>query len=483
MKTEKMMSTEEYSQDLETTHPIEEMITKNSTDNPSNKQNKQISGYKGQDKVPLDILRLPEFLQEYVRIAGEHTDAIPGALITAFLPVAAANIGNRVRVPRNGKKQSCMIWAVLVGPSTLSRKTTCQRMASHTCHKLNERLKQMSGQDRSKKRLIINETTKAKLISLLAENPNRLLEYREFACFLKGADQRYNAGMKETITALYDGDSNNYDTMDRTEYVDNPALSISGASTSGWVYRAFENPAEQQSGFLQRFIYCVIGDREGGFDTNSDKGGHQEDEIHELHEYDTIFEVFRSIPKSYDLFLGDDVQAIYEEEHNKILNAILKKEDEILLAYATRIYNNVALSPVILITLFKVHKALENAICLDQCDEFFAGLRVSEESMREALYLCEYYLQNAKPMITIIEEGGAWHNERRVAEHLAKKAKFKDSHSNIMNALHLKAKDMRDCIQNLEEREIITVITEAPPNGRGKPARIYELIDRQMLKL
>ena len=52
-----------------------------------------------------------------------------------------------------------------------------------------------------------------------------------------------------------------------------------------------------------------------------------------------------------------------------------------------------------------------------------------------------------------------------------------------MNALHLKAKDMRDCIQNLEEREIITVITEAPPNGRGKPARIYELIDRQMLKL
>ena len=66
---------------------------------------------------------------------------------------------------------------------------------------------------------------------------------------------------------------------------------------------------------------------------------------------------------------------------------------------------------------------------------------------------------------------------------MAKKAKFKDSHSNIMNALHLKAKDMRDCIQNLEEREIITVITEAPPNGRGKPARIYELIDRQMLKL
>jgi len=52
-----------------------------------------------------------------------------------------------------------------------------------------------------------------------------------------------------------------------------------------------------------------------------------------------------------------------------------------------------------------------------------------------------------------------------------------------MNALHLKAKDMRDCIQNLEERDIINVINEAPPYGRGKPARIYELTNRQMLKL
>jgi predicted ArsR family transcriptional regulator len=70
-----------------------------------------------------------------------------------------------------------------------------------------------------------------------------------------------------------------------------------------------------------------------------------------------------------------------------------------------------------------------------------------------------------------------------VAQHLAKKVNFKDSHSNVMNALHLKAKDMRDCIQNLEERDIINVINEAPPYGRGKPARIYELTNRQMLKL
>ncbi|MDD4309461.1 MAG: hypothetical protein PHO32_03705 [Candidatus Cloacimonetes bacterium] len=191
--------------------------------------------------------------------------------------------------------------------------------------------------------------------------------------------------------------------------------------------------------------------------------------------YESIYEVFRSIPGNFQLKLGRDVRQIWLNEHDRILNGILDKEDEELLAYATRIYNNVFCSLAIMFTLFKHGEALAKAITTEKCKSFFEGLTVSEETVNQALYLCSYYLENAKPMLTIISEGGSWNNERRIIKHLAKQPGYKDTHSNVMNKLHIKSKELKDCLCNLLEQNAIR--TEyLVREGTYKKTLVYRLL-------
>jgi hypothetical protein len=452
--------------------------------------------------VPLDIAKLPPFLQNYLAIASLHTDAVPGALITAFLPVAAVNIGNRVSIRGNGKNHYCQIWSVLVGKSSVSRKSTCLRLANRTLLPYHNSLKKLEAQERMVNELIISNVTNAKLVSLLAVNPVRLLEFHEFGSLLKSTAQSYNMGMKENLTSLYDGDSKTICNMERTERIINPAISISGASTEGWILGGFQNAAEQDSGFLQRFIFCLIKEEGKRICSSLEE---QELSYSELYGYDSIFKVFRNIPGSQKIRLSRELRALWLAEHDRILNEILEKEDEALLAYATRIYNNVFCSLVIIITLMENHldlaKALERGKTPENPEEslagfnpeigdklaklslvpsrpvldYFSGLKVSRETVEQALYLCHYYLENARPMLTIISEGGAWINERRIIKHLSKQPENKDTHSNIMNALRIKSKDLKESIGNLiDQRAIRSEIVNS--QGTYKPTMVYHLL-------
>jgi len=433
--------------------------------------NRIAPGAAGESSVPLQVEAMPKFLQDYLELTAYYTDAVPGALLTAFLPIVAVNIGNKVWIRGSGKQQYCHIWAILVGPSTTSRKSTCIRLAAHTLTRYQDRIRTMEPEEYEKKQLSINSTTNSKMVSLLAQNPNRLFEFHEIAVLLKNSGLKYNAGMKENLTSFYDGDSKTYANQDRTEYIDRPALSILGASTEGWIYNGFETAAEQGSGFLQRFIYCVIGPREEGFNSDPEFTPPSYDS---LHQYDDIFEVFRSLPENYELKMELPQRKEWLAEHDRVLNEILYQNDEVLLEYAGRIYNNVFCSLAIIISMMKEHEGLRKAIAKGRCAEFFEALRVSSETVSEALYLCGFYLQNAIPMINIIKEGGAWHDERRIMKHLAGRPDHEDSHSNIMNTLHIKARDLQECVRNLMEQDFLEAFDKRSGSG-GKAAKIYRL--------
>jgi len=212
------------------------------------------------------------------------------------------------------------------------------------------------------------------------------------------------------------------------------------------------------------------------------------------------------------------MRRIWLTEHDRVLNGILAKEDEELLAYATRIYNNVFCALVIIFTLMKSHVDLRLAtehgpvatdiLSVTDCaadgtsattrrlspesmqrlagsvaeglgnfaiKKYIENLEVSQETIEEALYLCSYYLENARPMLTIISEGGAWNNERRIIKHLSKQPEQKDTHSNIMNALRLKSKELKECLCNLlEQNAISTEILSS--EGTYKKTQVYRLL-------
>jgi len=465
--------------------------------------------------VALDTSLLPDFINRYLAIAGKQTDAIPGALISAWLPAVAVNIGNRVFIRGNGKNHYCQIWSVLVGPSSVSRKSTCIRLANRTLLPYLNTLKPLAATERMERELVISNATNAKMISLLAANPIRLFEFHEFGSLLKNATHSYNAGMKENLTSLYDGDSKTICNMERTERIIKPAICISGASTEGWIYNGFQSAAEQGSGFLQRFIYCLIKPEGKRICSSLEE---QELSYAGLYAYESIFTLFRSIPGNCKLKLSREMRRIWLTEHDRVLNGILAKEDEELLAYATRIYNNVFCALVIIFTLMKSHVDLRLAtehgpvatdiLSVTDCaadgtsattrrlspesmqrlagsvaeglgnfaiKKYIENLEVSQETIEEALYLCSYYLENARPMLTIISEGGAWNNERRIIKHLSKQPEQKDTHSNIMNALRLKSKELKECLCNLLEQNAIS--TEIPSSeGTYKKPQVYRVL-------
>lgn len=432
-------------------------------------------GNAGEKSVDFDLWALPDFMRDYIDIASKHTDAELGALVTAWLPAIAVNIGNKVWIRGNGKKQYCQIWSVLVGPSTIARKSTCIRLATHTLVPYQQKLRELEHSERETKQLVLHNVTNSKLISLLAKNPNRLLEFQELSSLLKSSTLKFNAGMKENLTALYDGDSKIHANQDRTEFIENPALSITAASTPGWLYQGFENAAEQGSGFLQRFIYCVIAPKDEDFDSDPE---FTPPTLDDLYAYDAVYEVFRSIPDNFELNLDLAERKQWLKAHDRALNIIRHNNDDALLEYAGRIYNNVCGSLMIMITMMKQHRELKQAILNRRCKQFFEKLRVEGDTVNEALYLCDYYLQNAIPMITIVKEGGAWHDERRIIKHLKGKAGGEDSHSNIMNALHLKARDIHECMRNLMEKDMVECYEYRSRQG-AKAIKMYRLIASQ----
>jgi hypothetical protein len=420
--------------------------------------------------VPLDTSRLPIFLQDYLAICKRFTDAEEGALLTALLPVIAVNIANRVFVQMRSRRIKCHLWCVIAGKSTISRKSTAIELAEHTISPYLRELDKMTSEQRQQKNPILGTTTLARTINLLAANPNRLFIFNEFSVLMLGNKHTYNSGMQQVLTDVYDGKSRDFATMERNDRVINPAVSILAGSTEGNVYQFFKCPEERDSGFTQRFLYNIIVTDDKLFQT---KWEDIEQDYTELEKLDTIYSVFRSIPKPQQLRLSAGAKILWAETHDAAMNSINANEDD-LLSYSARIYNDSFPSFCIIFTLMKHYRELQLAVKNQSVNYFFNNLEVSETTAAEALYLCEYYLANARPLVRMLKVGGSWQNETRIIHYLQNTPESKATRSAIMRTLSLNAKTMNECINNLKEMEYVSELSISC-DGTYKKATMYNL--------
>ncbi|PKN72125.1 MAG: hypothetical protein CVU50_08255 [Candidatus Cloacimonetes bacterium HGW-Cloacimonetes-3] len=66
-----------------------------------------ISMFESKKDVPLDRSKLPEVFCKYIDIINQITDSSEGAKLTAFLPVVASCIGNRIAINNAGTRHFC----------------------------------------------------------------------------------------------------------------------------------------------------------------------------------------------------------------------------------------------------------------------------------------------------------------------------------------------------------------------------------------
>ncbi|MBW6513240.1 MAG: DUF3987 domain-containing protein [Candidatus Syntrophosphaera sp.] len=419
----------------------------------------------------LDQSRLPLFMREYLDAATRNTDCNPGLLLTAWLPFIAVNIGNRVYMLSNSLRIYPNIWSCLIGPSSVSRKSTAITYAGYTLKPHDRALEDLPVDEYEAKTLLLSNVTLAKLLVCLAINSTRLFVHHELSAWLAEMGKHFNDGYKQTITELYDGVDKTVRNLTRTDRIKRPAFSIASSTTEAWIYKNIRDNSDQMGGFLQRFLYFVI--RDVNLDEIDLLTRSGEDLEEYLGVYDAFYEIFRSLPGQYRLRLGEEAVGVRDEVYVAKYRHWFAKNNDSLMSYFTRIYDGYFYKFCIIITVFDAWDRLKFAIPKGTVDSVMAELEVSAETTRQALYLCDFYFANTIPFLEIVDEQDKLAGERKLVEILIQKYNGKAGHSALLNASHMKKRDFKECIESLIEREAISV--ESYKSVQGNSGKMYVL--------
>lgn len=429
--------------------------------------------------LSMDTGKLPACLREYLETTDKITDSQHSAKVTALLPAIAVNIGNKVYINNRDRRIYPNIWGLIIGQSSVSRKTSAMNLARKTLEPFDKSLLDWDGADPESLKnyqtqtLLLTGVTSAKLAQMMALNPNRCFIQGEMSGFIKDMGKQYNAGMKELITDLYDGKHRPNLTMERVEIIKDPALSIMAASTEDLFTELLSSKGQQGSGFVQRMLVSVIGDVE--IDSLDTDYRDAEDDMEILTMYEEIYQVFRSIPGSFKLALSKEAIALYDEAQKPSLKYAQSLGNDAFYQYHSRIYGGYVFKFCIIITLMESCDILKKAIADDNVAEYFMAQIVTAQVMEQALYLAGYYFENTIPLLSIMDDKGNLVKEKKFVDLLDKKYGGEAMHSDIQTDGHFKAWMIKDIVETLTGMGVLEV--ETLPSSTGKLMTIYTLTE------
>ena len=117
---------------------------------------------------------------------------------------------------------------------------------------------------------------------------------------------------------------------------------------------------------------------------------------------------------------------------------------------------------------------MANTLNLKVWHEFLDAMPVTLEIVQQAWYLCDFYMSNTIPLITIMEERDKLVYEKRVVNLLINSFNGVAEHSALLNRSHLKKREFHEAIESLIERNAIWV--EAGPRSANHLApKIYKV--------
>jgi len=435
----------------------------------------ELFGHK--DSVPLEVGRLPWILQEYLALTTKCTDARPGLLLTAFLPFCAVNLGNRICMVNNSVPIFPNIWSCLLGPSSFSRKTTALRFADYTIRPYEDPLLSGPVEEFERDTMRLDSVTLAKLYSMLALNSSRLFVHHELASALQEMNKSYNQSYKQSLTQLFDGESRSQMNMDRMERIINPALSIAAATTEGWLYQNVQNGPDLLSGFLQRFLFYVV--RGVNLEEIDLRIRENADLPKKLAWFDrNVFTPWRGIPAGTRLELAPEAIEYRNREYERRYHYYFRRNNDVLMSYFTRLYDAYWFKFCIIGALSGISAQMPEYWRNGRLPLLLRDLKVSEEDARQAMYMCDFYMRNVRPLLSIMDEQDKLAGERKLVDLIINKYGGRAAHTQLMNAAHMKKREFSELVENLIERGAISVQTQKSNNHLS--AKVY-VIAREIL--
>ena len=403
--------------------------------------------------VSLDTDKLPQELQEYISILDEITDSSAGAKLTAILPVIASAIGNRIAMKNAGATHYCNIWAVVIGPSSISRKSTVINQALKCLSFDQDGKEGESTQEQIDKRIVLNNVTKARMLELLDMDSNRLIAHTEFGAWMKEMQSNYNMGMKAELTDMFDGYDKTVTNKEVSYAIRKPAFSIVGGTTEEWYFSELKEAADQRGGFLQRLLVCMYRDIDI---KNLNKTLRYVPEAEaKLKDWGMKLQTLNQLKGTHCLQLGEAAIEFRNKLYETKMEELAAIGSDALWSYSSRIYDNYFFRFCILIHCLKNYLDIEDALANDRVSSYFNKNRVDLQTAKEAMALCDYYFENTKPFIAELDEGGKLENERKIVKKLNELSEDWVQHSLLLNKSKMGKKEFRATMDSLIEREAV----------------------------
>jgi hypothetical protein len=162
----------------------------------------------------------------------------------------AAIVGNRVYFTLAGDKLFPNLWAVVIGPSGMSRKSTS----------LNKSRSIVSVVD--PKAIFAPDFTSEALIDLLSATPQGVFYHAEFRSLYGMLQKDYMSGAKALLTELYDSpEEYRRETKGKSVQIRQPVISMASATTTNWLISR-NSDDDFGGGFLARFLFVPVFRRE-----------------------------------------------------------------------------------------------------------------------------------------------------------------------------------------------------------------------------
>lgn len=204
----------------------------------------------------LEIEKLNAFYQEYLNVFRGATDAPLEFILLSLLASLGAAISTQRWITWGNKKIYPNMWVMLVGPSTLVRKTTSLNTGLYFNHRFDQTHKERNF-------ILPNDGSFAALLEVLECEKHGVLQHSEVASLLETMSKGYNNNMKSLFTDFFDVPRIHKIHLKGSDdiYIENPIFSMGAGTTINWLKQNITKN-DRESGFLARFLYCCKDRRE-----------------------------------------------------------------------------------------------------------------------------------------------------------------------------------------------------------------------------
>lgn len=387
-------------------------------------------------------------------------------LMTSLLAVMGGAIGKNVYFDiTDSLKIYLNIWAVIIGKSTLMRKTTAMNQNSETLDRIDKAKykdylneldyynramesakenKQKLEMDKPIREYILfpNDSTVESLSDILSTSTRGLLKHSEFGSFLQQLNRGYSADAKQFLTNLYDVPER-YEisrTTKENTLLTRPYLSVLGASTIDWV-KENSNETDLRSGFLARFIFSIRNKPDKPYIPllklkQLTKQSEYYFDVRELFEYLISFKEVTILEIDS---LAVDKHIEYDNEgYNEMMN-YCENENELsfkgrLLIYSLKFAGIIALSE--------------------------KRTNVTLQDIEDSILMTDYYKRNVERLLNSeLAENEFTRKEQRVIDFIKRKGN-EVKRSELLTGLKIKAKELNELLENLFQKDLLKKVEQ-----------------------